>query len=138
MDGRGSGSAPRRTARNRDPLLHPFERAREEKRALNAAKLGRVFSKPFVYSLEGHGDGVYCFAKSRQRISDICSGSADGSVRVWNLAARSSTVHVEKAHESFVRGVAISADGERVFSCGDDKAIRSWSIDTGEAVFSMA
>jgi len=131
LDGRGSGSAPRRVARNRDPLLHPFERAREERRALNAAKLGRVFAKPFVYSLEGHGDGVYCFARSRRRISDICSGSADGSVRAWNLAGRSEALCVEKAHASFVRGVAVSADGERIFSCGDDKAIRSWNMDTG-------
>jgi WD repeat and SOF domain-containing protein 1 len=38
---------------NLDPNLHPFERAREYTRALNAVKLEKVFAKPFVAALEG-------------------------------------------------------------------------------------
>lgn len=37
-----------RVQRNAAPELHPFERAREYKRALNAVKLDRVFAKPFL------------------------------------------------------------------------------------------
>ncbi|KAJ3196780.1 DDB1- and CUL4-associated factor 13, partial [Entophlyctis luteolus] len=33
-----------RLARNTDPALHPFEKAREYTRALNAAKLDRLFA----------------------------------------------------------------------------------------------
>jgi WD repeat and SOF domain-containing protein 1 len=39
--------------KNLDPSHHPFERAREYTRALNAAKLERLFAKPFVGALEG-------------------------------------------------------------------------------------
>lgn len=132
LDGTGSGSGPRRFVRNNDPKLHPFERAREEKRSLNAAKLGRVFAKPFMFALEGHQDGVYCFARSRKSLSTICSGSADGTVKVWNLSSRSEIVGIDNAHKSFVRGVSLTSDGNRVLSCGDDKVIRSWNAETGK------
>ncbi len=39
---------PTPTSRNLDPLMHPFSRARERTRALNAAKLERIFAKPFI------------------------------------------------------------------------------------------
>jgi len=45
--------------RNLDPALHPFEKAIEYTRALNAVKLDRVFAKPFVAALP-HSDGVTC------------------------------------------------------------------------------
>jgi DDB1- and CUL4-associated factor 13 len=34
--------------RNRDPSLHPFERAREYTKALVSTKLEKMFAKPFV------------------------------------------------------------------------------------------
>jgi DDB1- and CUL4-associated factor 13 len=34
--------------RNLDPALHPFEKAREYTRALQATKLDKVFAKPFL------------------------------------------------------------------------------------------
>ena len=64
--------------RNLDPVLHPFEKAREYVRALNATKLERVFAKPYVASLSGHRDGVYCMAKHLKNLSLLGSGSADG------------------------------------------------------------
>ena len=66
--------------RNIDPSLHPFEAAREYTRALNAAKLERVFAKPFVGSLDGHTDGVNCMAKFQKSLSLLLSGSCNGEV----------------------------------------------------------
>ena len=40
--------------KNPDPAIHPFERAREFTRALNATKLDKVFAKPFARALAGH------------------------------------------------------------------------------------
>ena len=41
--------------RNLDPSSHPMARAREYTRAVTAAKLDRMFAKPFLASLgEGH------------------------------------------------------------------------------------
>src|SRR4051812_29298395 len=48
--------------RNPDPKLHPFEKAREFTRATIAAKLSRMFSSPFLFSLDGHGDSINCMA----------------------------------------------------------------------------
>lgn len=65
---------------NPDPVLHPFERDREYARALNSAKLERLFSKPFVGSLDGHTDGVYCLAKDHFSMHRVLSGSANGGM----------------------------------------------------------
>ena len=46
-----------RVQRSMAPELHPFEKAREYKRAVNAVKLDRHFAKPFVGALSGHFDG---------------------------------------------------------------------------------
>lgn len=37
--------------RNYDPSLHQFEKAKEYTRALNAAKIDRIFAKPFICAL---------------------------------------------------------------------------------------
>lgn len=63
-----------RLPRNLDPAVHPLEGAREYVRALNATKLDRVFAKPFVGSLSGHADGVYCMTKHPTKLSVILSG----------------------------------------------------------------
>ena len=39
--------------RNFDPVLHPFEKAREYTRAVAAAKTTKMFAKPFVGALDG-------------------------------------------------------------------------------------
>lgn len=64
--------------KNADPTLHPFEKAREYTRALNAVKLGRVFAKPFVKALDGHKDSVYCITRHPSKLSLVASGSGDG------------------------------------------------------------
>lgn len=46
--------------RNADPKVHPFEKAREYTRAVNAAKLDKVFAKPFVAALGEHTGMFRC------------------------------------------------------------------------------
>lgn len=59
--------------------MHPFERAREYSRALNATKMERMFAKPFVGDLgRGHVDGVYVMSKDPERLDVFASGSGDG------------------------------------------------------------
>lgn len=116
-----------RVHKNPDPLLHPFQQAREYARALNATKLERAFAKPFVASLDGHRDGVYSMAKDPHDLSRLASGSADGIAMLWNLATRKSVWSV-KAHEGFVRGTLLV--GESVLTCGDDKVVRLWRPDS--------
>ena len=117
-----------RVFRNPDPALHPFERAREYTRALNAVKLDRVFAKPFVSAMDGHSDGVFCMAKNPKRLNVLASGACDGELRVWNLSGNSCSFNADGAHKGFVRGLSWSADGSRLLSCGDDKTVKLWSV----------
>lgn len=68
--------------RNLDPLAHPFARARERTRALNAAKMERMFAKPFVASLEGHVDAVERMALRPGSLTELASASWDGGMCV--------------------------------------------------------
>lgn len=71
---------PTPVSRNLDPLAHPFAKARERTRALNAAKIERMFAKPFVASLEGHIDGINAVVREPSSLSTIASASADGGM----------------------------------------------------------
>ncbi|CAH1762374.1 2266_t:CDS:10, partial [Entrophospora sp. SA101] len=115
--------------RNFDSKLHPFEKAVEYTRALNAVKLERLFAKPFVGALSGHGDGVYCMAKHPKKLATIISGSVDGELRIWDLAERESVWKVT-AHKSSVKGICCSALNMGLyFSCGTDKTVKIWNPD---------
>jgi DDB1- and CUL4-associated factor 13 len=126
--------------RNADPVVHPFERAREYTRALNAVKLERLFSKPFVGQLgDGHVDGVYTMQKHGRNLCRLVSGGADGYVKVWHTGESGIKGNSEKCdiwrakgHEGIVRGVAFlhqEHQVDKVISCGDDGAIRLWEIE---------
>ncbi|EGD81158.1 WD repeats and SOF1 domain-containing protein [Salpingoeca rosetta] len=120
-----------RMQRNTAPELHPFEAAREYKRALNSVKLERVFAKPFICSLDGHRDGVYCMASHPKKLSQMLSGSADGEVRLWDLSSRTCLFNRE-LHKGFVHGVCFTPLGEHFLSVGQDKTIKICTL--GEEV----
>ncbi|KAJ3221212.1 rRNA-processing protein sof1 [Clydaea vesicula] len=116
-----------KTHRNLNPELHPFERAREYTRALNATKLERLFAAPFIDSLEGHIDGVYSLAKHPTDLTALLSGSGDGEIRYWNLATKQ-TVWKTTGHQGFVRGMCAVPFGNNFFSVGDDKTVKLWDF----------
>ncbi|CAN0307198.1 unnamed protein product [Discosporangium mesarthrocarpum] len=117
--------------RNRDPTLHPFEKAREYTRALTAVKLDKMFAKPLLGALDGHGDGVFCTATSQHSLVQFISGACDGEIRAWDLSRR---VCVWRAvgHRGFVRGLAVGADGRSFFSAGDDGMVKVWNLAVAE------
>lgn len=118
-----------RVHRNLDPTMHPFEKAREYKRALTAVKMDRMFAKPFVAALDGHADGVSAMAASPTSLVAFVSGSCDGEVRVWDLAHHK-CLWSAYAHSGFVRGLSVDASGECFFSAGDDKTVKQWRMGT--------
>ena len=64
------GSNVNKLTRNLDPTQHPFERAREYTRALNATKLERMFAQPFLGDFEpGH----------------VCTAPRRDSVHAWTM-----------------------------------------------------
>ena len=117
------GSSVARQPRNLDPALHPFERAREYSRALNATKIERMFAKPFVGDLgKGHVDGVYVLSKDPERLDVLASGSGDGVVKTWDLTSRQETFKAD-GHEGIVKGLCWTKD-QKLLSCASDKTIK--------------
>ncbi|EMD36877.1 hypothetical protein CERSUDRAFT_51790 [Gelatoporia subvermispora B] len=116
---------PTPTSRNLDPLMHPFARARERMRALNAAKMERMFAKPFVAALEGHVDAVETMARKPATLDVAASGSWDGGLIVHDISRRSQLLSVEQAHKGKITGICF-ADADRLLSCGVDRNVKLW------------
>jgi len=112
--------------RNTNPTLHPFSKAKEYIRALNAVKLEKVFAKPFLFSLDDHTDGIKCMAKNKTNLSEMLSGSFDGQLILWNVSQKKPIFNINSCH-NFVKGVCFSNTGENFLSCGDDNTINLWN-----------
>ncbi|KXJ96612.1 WD40-repeat-containing domain protein [Microdochium bolleyi] len=118
-----AGAAVPKAPRNLDPAIHPFERAREYTRALNAVKLERMHAQPFIGQLgNGHVDGVYSLAKDPNSLERFASGSGDGIVKVWDLTSREEIWH-GTAHENVVKSMTWSRD-HKLLTCAADRSIK--------------
>ena len=125
------GEAVAKQPRNLDPSHHPFERAREYTRALNAVKMERMFAAPFICQLgEGHVDGVYSMAKDPGSLERFASGSGDGVVKVWDLPSRDQ-VWQARAHDNIVKGICWTPE-RKLLSCAADKTVKMWDPYNGE------
>eukprot|EP00656_Telonema_subtile_P029258 TRINITY_DN3241_c0_g1_i1.p1 TRINITY_DN3241_c0_g1~~TRINITY_DN3241_c0_g1_i1.p1 ORF type:complete len:222 (+),score=45.41 TRINITY_DN3241_c0_g1_i1:193-858(+) len=114
--------------RNLDPALHPFERAREYTRAVNAVKLNKVFAKPFVHAFDGHKDGISAIAINKKSLKSFVSGAHDGEIRVWDISERQTMCQHRRAHTGAVRGIAVHPNGQSFVSCGTDQTIKVWRL----------
>ena len=61
----------------------------------------------------------------------LCSGSLDGTLKLWDLSTRRAAVSVKSAHldESIIT-VAVSADSRTLVSSGRDGQLRLWDIES--------
>ncbi|KAL4400760.1 Protein Sof1 [Malassezia pachydermatis] len=116
--------------------MHPFEKPREYTRALNAAKLDRLFAKPFVAALEGHIDGVYALARHPKRLDIMASGSGDGEIKLWDLNHQRCLYTYPRAHAGIIQSLCISplsfsngTASKRMLSCSTDRTIKMWNAD---------
>ncbi|KAF6252435.1 WD40-repeat-containing domain protein [Scenedesmus sp. NREL 46B-D3] len=112
--------------RNYEPTLHQFQRAHEYTRALNAAKLQKVFAKPFIAALT-HSDGITCLARNPRILNSLLAGSADGDIRIWDIPLQR-TLRRLKGHTGAVRGITFAPDGETCVSCSTDCSVRLWKV----------
>uniref|UniRef100_A0A183C347 WD_REPEATS_REGION domain-containing protein n=1 Tax=Globodera pallida TaxID=36090 RepID=A0A183C347_GLOPA len=116
--------APRNYAAPPDP----FQQQVEYTRALNAAKLERIFAKPFLAAFDGHNEAVDLLVKHPARLSTVLSGARDGQVRVWHLATRR-CVHTVQAHSGPINGLSVDArDGTHFVTVGQDAQLKVWPL----------
>jgi WD repeat and SOF domain-containing protein 1 len=116
-----------KVVRSTDHTLHPFQRAREYQRAVIAAKIDKIFSKPFVAALNDHSDGVSCFCKSPKLMNFFASGCWDGQVRLWDVQLKKSMA-ILNAHSTYVKGIAFSNTGKQLLTCAEDNQINVYSL----------
>lgn len=86
--------------------------------------------------LKGHRDGVLAAALTPDGVTAI-SGSADGTVRVWDVAS-GRCVRTLSGHMGRVNAVAVAPDGRVLLSASDDRTLRVWDLATGAHVRTLA
>jgi DDB1- and CUL4-associated factor 13 len=65
---------------SKNSKIHNLEKPREFIRALNSAKIQKIYAKPFLMGLTGHSDTVISLAKHPHNLINIITGSCDGEV----------------------------------------------------------
>jgi len=95
----------------------------------------RVGNAP-VHVFEGHDNAVQAVAFS-SRGPYVASGSADRTIKLWNLASQS-IVRTYRGHKDFVTALAFSGDGKVLASASLDGGIRLWSTASGRLIRSWS
>ena len=126
--------------KNPNSILHPLQREREYVRAVRAAKMERIFAKPFVGAMAGHREGVYAMARDGEHaaggavhsgeLTRAASGSADGSLYLWNLVSQRSTWSANAG--SFVKGLVFVPNSNALIAAGAD--LKLFKFDSSEVV----
>ena len=79
---------------------------------------------------QGHRGPIYCLSLSQDgRI--LASGSADHTIKIWDLAA-GKLLRTLEGHTAPVWSVALSRDGKTLVSGSQDRTIKIWDVETGK------
>ncbi|KIJ64967.1 hypothetical protein HYDPIDRAFT_111678 [Hydnomerulius pinastri MD-312] len=84
-----------------------------------------------IQTYEGHEDSVLyvAFFQDEQR---LVTGSADGSLRVWNRETGAQIGKTLQGHTGPVNEVDVSPDGRTIASGSDDGTVKIWDAETEE------
>ncbi|MBW4621038.1 MAG: pentapeptide repeat-containing protein [Cyanosarcina radialis HA8281-LM2] len=104
-------------------------------------KVWDAIAGKYQQSLAGHTNWCWSVALSpipanpeRPELGEIAvSGSFDGTVRLWNLAA-GENLKILQGHHSYVMAVAFSPDGQIVASGSADQTIVLWDVNSGQCL----
>jgi WD40 repeat protein len=137
-------SQPRnlRTVREiaRRDILFSVARVPGTARLLVASSDGKVHeldsaqTTPPDLPLAEHGRYVTCIRLSGDT---VISGGYDGRLLWWDLRQNRLVRTTDNAHSRWIRQLAVSPDGTKLASVGDDMVCRLWNIATGERLMEL-
>ncbi len=87
-----------------------------------------------IGKLEGHGDFVTTAAFSPDG-RFILSGSADRTMRLWEVATQHEIQRFEDHVKNTVWGVSFSPTGRRILASCTDGSIHQWDLKSGESLY---
>ena len=117
----------------RPDILFSVARIPNTSRLLLGSSEGKVIeldasqAKPTALALANHERYVTSVALAGQT---VVSGGYDGKLIWWDLAKRQ-MIRTVDAHNRQVRMIAVSPDGAKIASVGDDMICRLWNVATG-------
>lgn len=88
-----------------------------------------------LVTLSGHTGPVTALAVISGNDTQLVSGSADGTVRQWNLADGKQVRQLE--HGGPVTAVAVRPDGQRLASAGANNLLKLWSFQDTKPIAEM-
>ena len=90
---------------------------------------------PWLRSLEGHTDYVESVVLTPDA-QQVVSGSADGTVRVWDLAS-GALLRTMGSRTGRITCVVVTPDGKQIVSGSWDKTIQIWDLASGQLLRSV-
>lgn len=94
--------------------------------ALPPAEAAAEAPKP-VKELKGHAGPITSLASILPAGAQVVSGSQDGTMRVWDIAAGNAVKNMN--HGGPITSIAVRADGQRFASAGANNIAKLWAAD---------
>ena len=128
-----AGELPRAN-RSYDPQQQPMSAQVEHTRAVRAAKLDRMFAKPFIGAMAGHRDTIDALAVDPTSLTSLASGAADGTIIHWNPSVKKMNREFADAHRGAVTGLTFTPDGVAMLSSSRDKTVKLWDPQASDSL----
>jgi len=84
-----------------------------------------------IKQFKGHTNWVYSLCKVDKNL--FVSGSADDSLKFWNITSGECVHTIDKAHSNSVMALLYSASNQVLISASSDNTIKVWDLKMGEA-----
>jgi WD40 repeat protein len=91
-----------------------------------------------IRAVEGENSGAFRLALSAddKRLVAAYGKDQDHVIKAWDLETDAEPVSL-RGHTDFVAVLALSPDGQVLFTASDDKTVKMWDLETGKETMSL-